>query len=216
VSWQLASFALVLGSLGLAFWWYERSRPPAKLIALIATLAALAALGRDAFAAVPDVKPITAIVLVSGLAFGARPGFAVGAIAALSSNVLLGEGPWTPWQMLGWGLVGVLGAGLGRALGRREPHPLLLALACAGAAEVFNLIVDVYTWTGTGNRSLAGFALVLGQAVPFDLTHVLASFVFGLAFGPVLLRMLVRVRARLQVRWQPPAAGVQALARLGD
>jgi len=216
MSWQLACFVLVLGSLAMAFWWYERSRPTAKLIALVATLAALAALGRDAFAAVPDVKPITAIVLVSGLAFGARPGFAVGAIGGLCSNVLLGEGPWTPWQMLGWGLVGLLGAGLGQLLRGREPHPLVLALACAGAAEAFDLVVDVYTWTGTGNRSPASFALVLGQALPFDLTHVVSSFVFGLAFGPVLLRMLARVRTRLQVSWQPAAVPREPVSRLLD
>ncbi len=201
MSWQLSSFAIVLGSLGVAFWWYERSHPPAKLVAVIATLAALAALGRDAFAAVPDVKPITAIVLVSGVAFGARPGFAIGAISALASNILLGQGPWTPWQMLGWGLVGLFGAALRPALGER-PSPLMLGLACALGAELFNLVLNVYTWTGTGNHSLAAYGVVLGAALAFDLTHVVASFAFGFAFGPALLRMLVRVRARLQVNWE--------------
>jgi energy-coupling factor transport system substrate-specific component len=218
VSWQLASFALVLLALALALWWYERSQPPAKLLAVVATLAALGALGRDAFAAMPDVKPITAIVLIGGLAFGAGPGFAIGAISALASNVLLGEGPWTPWQMLGWGIVGVLGATLG-ALSARRPPVIVLALACAGAAEVFNLLLDVYTWTGTGNHSLDGFAVVLGTALTFDLTHMVASFCFALAFGPALLRMLNRVRGRLEVRWEPlegsPHAGAPpALALL--
>ena len=144
MSWQLASFALVLGALAMAFWWYERSRPSAKLLAVVATLAALAALGRDAFAAVPDVKPITAIVLVSGVAFGAGPGFAVGAISGLASNILLGQGPWTPWQMLGWGMVGLIGAALARPLGPR-PSRLALALGCALAAGVFNLVLDLST-----------------------------------------------------------------------
>jgi hypothetical protein len=202
MSWQLASFAIVLLALSGAFWWYERSHPPAKLLAIVATLAAIAALGRDAFAAVPDVKPITAIVLISGLAFGARPGFAIGAISALASNILLGEGPWTPWQMLGWGLVGVFGALLARPLGER-PSPVVLALSCAVAAEMFNLVVDVYTWTGSGNHSIAAFGVVLGPALPFDLTHVIASFLFGLAFGTALLRMLRRVSSRLQIAWEP-------------
>jgi prenyltransferase beta subunit len=211
LSWQLASFALVLLALAVALWWYERSRPPAKLIAVVATLGALAALGRDAFAAVPDVKPITAIVLVGGLAFGAGPGFAIGAISALASNLLLGEGPWTPWQMLGWGVVGVLGAGLG-AVSARRPPVLVLALACAAAAEVFNLILDLYTWTGTGNHSLRGFVVVLGTALTFDITHVVASFAFAIAFGPALLRMLMRVRARLEVRWEPADAHARPAA----
>jgi energy-coupling factor transport system substrate-specific component len=219
MSWQLVSFAIVLAALGGAFWWYERSHPPAKLLALVATLAAIAALGRDAFAAIPDVKPITAIVLISGLAFGARPGFAVGAISALASNILLGEGPWTPWQMLGWGLVGVFGALLARPLGER-PAPLVLAVSCAFAAEIFNLVVDVYTWTGSGAHSLAGFGVVLGSALAFDVTHVIASFLFGLAFGTSLLRMLCRVRSRLQIAWEPgmpasapsPAASMRLLS----
>jgi energy-coupling factor transport system substrate-specific component len=202
VSWQLGSFALVLLALVAAFWWHERSRPPTKLLAVVATLAALAALGRDAFAAVPDVKPITAIVLISGLAFGAGPGFAVGAISALASNILLGEGPWTPWQMLGWGIVGLLGGALGAVAPRRLP-PIALALACAAAAELFNLILDFYTWTGTGSQSLRGFGVVLGTALAFDITHVVASFAFALAFGPALMRMLLRVRDRLEVNWSP-------------
>lgn len=208
MSWQLASFVLVVLSLAIAFWWYERAQPTPKLLALLATLAAIAALGRDAFAAIPDVKPITAIVLVSGVAFGSGPGFAVGAISALASNLLLGQGPWTPWQMLGWGLVGLLGAALGHVSARRL-GPLTLALACAASAEVFNLVVDVYTWTGTGDHTLTAFGLVLGTAVVFDATHVVASFGFGLAFGPTLLRMLMRVRARLDVSWQEPGEASQ-------
>jgi len=211
VTWQLSSFAIVLATIGFAFWWYERSQPPARMVALVAALAALGALGRDAFAAVPDVKPITAIVLVTGVAFGAAPGFATGALAALASNVLLGEGPWTPWQMLGWGAVGLLGAAFG-ALTARRPSPLAIALACAVAAEVFNLLLDLYTWTGTGSHTLAAYGVVLGSAAVFDVTHVIASFVFGLAFGAVLLRMLLRVRSRMQVSWSAPAAGVLLVA----
>jgi Squalene-hopene cyclase C-terminal domain/Prenyltransferase and squalene oxidase repeat len=212
VSWQLASFAIVLASLALAFWWYERSHPPAKLLAVIATLAAIAALGRDAFVAIPDVKPITAIVLVSGVAFGAGPGFAVGAISGFASNILLGQGPWTPWQMLGWGLVGLIGAGLGRLTSRRM-SPLAIALACAVSAEVFNLVVDLYTWTGTGDETLRAFGVVLSTAVVFDVTHVVASFGFGLAFGPMLLRMLTRVRTRLEIKWEPPTSPNPAAPR---
>ena len=101
--------------------------------------------------------------------------------------------------------MGLVGAVLGRLTGRRMT-PLALALACAVSAEVFNLVVDLYTWTGTGSKTLAGFGLVLGQASVFDITHVIASFAFGLAFGGVLLRMLMRVRSRLQVSWEPAGA----------
>jgi len=205
MSWQLVSFLLVGLALAGGLWWYERTRPPATVVALVATLAALAALGRDAFAALPDVKPTTAIVLIAGYTFGAPSGFAVGAIAALASNLELGQGPWTPWQMLAWGLVGVFGAVLARLTGRRLGR-VGLACSAALAAIGFEAILDLYTWTGTGSRSLAGYGVVVAQAFTFSATHVVASFAFALAFGPALTRMLLRVRARLQVSWRPPGA----------
>ena len=115
MSWQLTSF-LILGVVLLGgFAWYERSRPPSQVVALVAALAALAIAGRIAFAAFPNVKPTTDIVIFAGYALGGAPGFAVGALAALVSNFWFGQGPWTPWQMAGWGLCGVLGAVLARS-----------------------------------------------------------------------------------------------------
>src|SRR5215204_2486929 len=110
MSWQAASLALLGIALACGFAWYERDRPPARVVALVATLAALAVVGRLAFAAVPNVKPTTDIVLFAGYALGAVPGFAVGAVTAVVSNVFFSQGPWTPWQMVGWGAVGVGGA----------------------------------------------------------------------------------------------------------
>ncbi len=102
MSWQLAAYGLLFVALAGGFGWYERRRPDARVVALVATLAALAALGRIAFAALPNVKPTTDIVLIAGYTLGAGPGFAVGAVAGLTSNFFFGQGPWTPWQMAGW------------------------------------------------------------------------------------------------------------------
>src|SRR5437016_10820099 len=130
MTWQLGSFTILALSLAAGFAWYERARPDARIIALVGTLAAFAALGRIAFAAIPNVKPTTDIVLISGYALGGAPGFVVGALAGLTSNFFFGQGPWTPWQMAAWGATGVLGAGLGRATGRSLGR-WSLALACA-------------------------------------------------------------------------------------
>src|SRR5580704_6732212 len=119
MSWPLATF-LIVGLVLLAGWFaYERSRPSARMAAVVATLAAVAALGREAFVALPEVKPITAIVLVVGYVLGPLPGFTVGAIGMLASNVMLCQGPYTPWQMAAWGMVGVAGALLGAFSNRR-------------------------------------------------------------------------------------------------
>ena len=96
MSWQLASF-LVLGAVLVGgFAWYERSRPPSQIVALVAALAALAVAGRVVVAAIPNVVATTDIVIFSGYALGGAPGFVVGALAGLISNFWLGQGPWTP------------------------------------------------------------------------------------------------------------------------
>src|SRR5204862_1155833 len=109
---------------------YQRDKPPARVLALVATMAALAVVGRLAFAAIPNVKPTTDIVLFAGYALGPIPGFVVGAVAALVSNIFLSQGPWTPWQMAAWGAVGVGGALLARLFRRRELGRLPLAIVC--------------------------------------------------------------------------------------
>ena len=202
MSWPLASFAIVAGILLAGWLAYERSRPSARMVAVVATLAAVAALGRDAFVALPDVKPITAIALVVGYALGPLPGFTVGAIGMLASNMMLGQGPYTPWQMAAWGLVGLAGALLGRLSGRRTGR-FGLALACAVMALVAKEIMNVYTWTLAAAHTPAAFLLIAGQALPFDITDTVASFLFGLAFGPELARLLGRMRARMTVEWEP-------------
>ncbi len=127
MSWQLGALSILALALAGGFAWYERTRPDARIVALVGTLAAFAALGRIAFAALPNVKPTTDIVLVSGYALGGGPGFAVGALGGLASNFFFGQGPWTPWQMAGWGITGVIGAGLAvvtrRRIGAVAPRP---------------------------------------------------------------------------------------------
>jgi Prenyltransferase and squalene oxidase repeat len=215
MSWPLATF-LIVGLVLLAGWLaYERSQPSARMVAVVATLAAVAALGRDAFVALPEVKPITAIVLVVGYVLGPLPGFTVGAIGMLASNVMLGQGPYTPWQMAAWGMVGVAGAVLGRLTGRRLGR-LPLALACGLAALAATEVMNVYTWTLGATHTLAAFLLIAGAtALSFNLVDAGASFLFGLAFAPELARVLIRMRARMDVRWEAPGAGVPALAETG-
>jgi len=202
VSWPIASFLLV--GLVLAAGWiaYERRRPSARMVAVVATLAAVAALGRDAFVALPDVKPITAIAFVVGYALGPLPGFTVGAIGMLASNIMLGQGPYTPWQMAAWGLVGLAGAALGRVSGRRLPR-VPLAIACALAALMAKEIMNLYTWTIGASHTLAAFIATVGAGLPFDITDTVATLLFALAFGPELARLLARTRERMTVQWEP-------------
>jgi energy-coupling factor transport system substrate-specific component len=215
VSWVVASF-LVLGfALAAGFGWYERSHPSARVLALVATLAALAALGRIAFAPLPSVKPTTDIVLLTGYVLGGAPGFAVGAVAALASNLFFGQGPWTPWQMAGWGGAGLFGAALAQ-LGGRELGRIALAVACAAAGLAFGAVMNLSLWvTYSGDHTLAKLGAVFTTSLPFDVAHALGNAAFCLAFGPALVRALRRYRMRFEVTWRPaPAAAGAAVALL--
>lgn len=197
MSWQLTSF-LILGAVLLAgFAWYERSRPPSQVVALVAALAALAIAGRIAFAAFPNVKPTTDIVIFAGYALGPAPGFAVGALAALVSNFWFGQGPWTPWQMAGWGMCGILGAAL--ALGGRNLGRLGLAAGCGLAGILYGALLNFSLMaTYGGDLSLERFGVLEARAVPFDLAHAAGNVAFALLAGPALVRMLVRFRERFE------------------
>ncbi len=206
MSWRIAAFA-ILGLLlvgGLA--WYERSRPSSRIVALVAALAALAVAGRLAFAPIPNVQATTDIVLFTGFALGAAPGFAVGALAALVSNLWLGQGPWTPWEMAGWGIVGMGGAALGALTGRRLGRAGL-AIACGAAGILYGVLLDFSVMaTAGGALSLDRYLAVSARSVPFNLAHALGNVVLALAVGPALVRMISRYRRRLEFRWRAELA----------
>jgi energy-coupling factor transport system substrate-specific component len=214
VTWQLASYAILFLALAVGFAWYERSHPSSKVLALVATLAALAAISRIAFAPLPNVKPMTDIVLLSGFTLGGAPGFAVGAVAALASNIVFGQGPWTPWQMGAWGMVGVMGAALGAATGRRMGR-VPLAIACLVAGFAYGAVLDFSTWvTFSGEHTLAHYLTLSGASLGFNIAHAVGNLVFCLAFGPAFVRALLRFRARFEITWRPapaPATGVLAV-----
>lgn len=206
MSWELVSFVILGAGLVAGFGWYERSQPGSRMLALVATLAALAAIGRIAFAPIPNVKPTTDIVLIAGLVLGGAPGFVVGSVAALASNLLFGQGPWTPWQMAAWGLCGMLGALIGRLAGRQVGR-LPLALACAGAGLMFGAIMDASIWvTYGGGQGISQYLAIAATSLPFNLAHAAGNFVFALAFGPALVRALARFRDRMEVSWGEDAA----------
>jgi squalene-hopene cyclase-like protein/ECF-type riboflavin transporter S component/prenyltransferase/squalene oxidase-like repeat protein len=214
MTWQAASVVVLLAGLAAGFAWYERDKPPARVLALVATMAALAVVGRLAFAAIPNVKPTTDIVLFAGYALGPVPGFVVGAVAALVSNIFLSQGPWTPWQMAGWGAVGIGGAVMAKALRGREPNRWLLAVVCGLAGFAFGAWMDLYQLTLATHQDLDSYLAISATSLPYNVAHAAGNVVFSLLIGPVFIRALRRYRRRLEVRWLVPAAATIALALL--
>lgn len=200
-AWQLGSASLLLIALASGFVWYERSRPSARVAASVAVLAAFAVIGRILFAPFPNVKPTTDIVIIAGFALGAEPGLIVGVLAALVSNFYFAQGPWTPWQMLAWGLCGLLGAVVARVSGRRLGR-LPMAVVCAVAGLAYGVVLNFGSAVNFGGSDLiTSFAVFQGQAVPFDVAHALANFFFYMLAGPALVNMLRRLRSRTELSW---------------
>ena len=87
---------------------FEGRRPKARELVTIAVLCAIGIAGRGLFFMLPQFKPVLALTIIAGVAFGGEVGFLVGAMTMLTSNMIFGQGPWTPWQMFAMGIIGFL------------------------------------------------------------------------------------------------------------
>ena len=198
----LLSFAVVIAALAVFFASYERGGARLREIMPTVVLAALAAAGRVLFAAVPSIKPVSAIAIIAGVALGRRSGFMVGALAALVSNFFFGQGPWTPWQMYAWGLVGY-GAGalvqtglFGRSGNRLHDRLGSVALLAYGfvSSVAYGWILNAWSILGFLHTGL-GFNLlaVYAASLPFDIAHGVATVIFLAALYVPWRRKLKRI-----------------------
>jgi len=195
LSLLLVAFALVAAG----FAWLEAGTGSSKEVALVAVLGGVAAAGRVLFAAVPGVQPVTVVVVAAGAALGARVGFATGAVAALVSNFYLGQGIWTPWQMLAWGGCGVAGALAAHLIRRRWAFAAL----CFALGFAFSSAMDLWHWYSFWPHTWEALSLVYARGVWFSAAHAIGNVVFALAIGPELRRLLERYghRLRVDVAW---------------
>lgn len=175
---------------------FERRSPQARELVILAVMIALAVAGRAAFSFAPAFKPVAAVVILSGAAFGCEAGFLVGAGSAFLSNFFFGQGPWTPWQMLGFGLIGFL-AGLFFA---HRYQPRRLGLCVFGFFAVFLLygpLLDVGSvLMVSGDVTREAIVAALATGVAFNAIHGGATVLFLALAGEPLLRKLDRVKIK--------------------
>ncbi|MFA9379723.1 MAG: ECF transporter S component [Acetanaerobacterium sp.] len=194
VSAQLLSMSGVLLVLLLGFASFELSRPSAKTVAAVAVLSAVAVAGRVLFAPLANFKPVGAVVIVAGAVFGSGAGFMTGAASAVCSNMLFGQGAWTPWQMLGFGLVGAV-AGV---LGKRGLLSGRVGLCLYGAAAgyLYGIVVDTFYLLGyVAPTKEAVWAAFVG-GVLFNTIHSGANVFFLAVIGRAWVKKLTRIRDR--------------------
>ena len=194
--YYLACLLLILYTTAAFVLRFEARRPQPRELALLAVLCALAVASRVLFLAVPHFKPMAAIVMLAGFAFGAETGFLVGAVSALASNFVFGQGPWTPWQMFAFGVAGLL-AGVCRRLpllNRRLPRAVF---GFAALVAVVGPLLDCFTLFTLGAEVTAGSAAaVFAAGLPVNAIHGGAVFVTLLLFGDSLLAQLDRLRRK--------------------
>lgn len=196
--WSLYSLAGVCMVLGVAYYVYERRGIPTREAALIATLAALAGLSRVPLAGFPGIQPTTFMVIICGAVFGPGAGFMVGSLAAIVSNMLLGQGPWTPWQMLAWGLAGLIGG----LLARLDPESIRGKTVMVATAFIWGFIfgwtMNTWHWlTFVYPHTVQSFIITQATSAWFDLMHSISNAVFMLVAGPELIKILRRFQRRL-------------------
>ncbi|MHA1110701.1 MAG: ECF transporter S component [Promethearchaeota archaeon] len=185
---------ILLFVLGMYFR-FEESNVSSKEIALIAIYSAFAAVARIPFIGLPSVQPVSFLVLCAGYVFGPLIGFVIGGLVAVISGIFLGFGTWVVFQIFAWGLFGLIGGLLGRKK-NKKPDKWILALIGFLLAFVFGWLMNIFTFMLIRPLSFASFIAVNIQSIPFDLAHAISNFVFLIAFGEQVIRILSRYQQR--------------------
>ena len=183
----MAPFALI----------FEGRKPKARELVLIAALCALAVAGRAALFMLPGFKPVAALVILSGVAFGGETGFLVGAMSMLTSNVLFGQGPWTPFQMFAMGLIGFLaGVSFQKGVLRAGRAPLAIFGAVSVVLVYGGIMNPASAILYQPNLSLSVLKAYYLTGFPFDLVHAAATALFLWFGAEPMLEKLERVKRK--------------------
>ncbi len=191
---SFACTGIVLTMLAGYFYVYEKKNSAAWELVIIALMSALSVLGRIVFAFLPSLKPCSAIIILTAVYFGRETGFMVGAFTALVSNFYFGQGGWTPFQMLAWGLTGYFAGMLGRWLVKNR---ILLLVYSAVIGVFFSLLMDLYTclWMD-GRVILSRYLTLIGSAawvtVSYAVSNVVFTAIFMEPFGRIFRRLCVK------------------------
>lgn len=191
-NYLLISFAFAFVVLGIFFFSFEKRSPSARDILPIVIICVIASVGRVIFAFLPGIQPVTALVIITGVCFGKQPGFITGALCALISNIFMGQGPWTPWQMLAWGSIGFIAGFLPEA--KTKLKLILLLIYSFLAGFLFSIIMDIWTVSSLGvslttNTILLTFARGLIYNVGHSVGNVVFILVLYFPFSKKLLRL---------------------------
>ncbi|MBT2579646.1 ECF transporter S component [Bacillus sp. ISL-8] len=174
---------------------FERKAFVSREIVIVAVLAAIAAVSRVPFSILPSVQPTSFVIIVSAIVFGSETGFMIGATAAIVSNIFLGQGPWTPWQMFSWGMIGFIAGLLRNTFLMKKLWGRLLYGFAVGF--LFGWIMNF--WGLLGFIQEATWETVIAYYVAsfsFDLSHAISNVIFLLLFSTSWITILKRFKKK--------------------
>ncbi|MBK5452116.1 ECF transporter S component [Bacillus sp. TH22] len=174
---------------------FERKAFVSREIVIVAVLAAIAAVSRVPFSILPSVQPTSFVIIVSAIVFGSETGFMIGATAAIVSNIFLGQGPWTPWQMFSWGMIGFIAGLLRNTFLMKKLWGRLLYGFAVGF--LFGWIMNF--WGLLGFIQEATWETVIAYYVAsfyFDLSHAISNVIFLLLFSTSWITILTRLKKK--------------------
>lgn len=192
--WYYLTCTLVIIETMLPFFMaFETRKPQARELVTIAVMCALSVASR-VVVLIPNFKPMTAIIMLTGIALGPEAGFLTGAVSAFASNFFFSQGPWTPWQMMGYGFGGFLAGILFFGKKRNHSPAMLAVFGFLTIQLVVGPLLDCCTVFTTGSKLSWKFAAaVFAAGVPYNFKHALACAVIMLLFSKPLLEKLERL-----------------------
>lgn len=191
------SLLIIFETLIPIFVLFENRRPHARELVLISALCAAAVAGRTVFYAFPQFKPVAAMVIITGVCFGCEYGFLVGVGSAFLSNFLFGQGPWTPWQMFAFGLIGFL-SGVLADVGIVKPKRVSLCVfGFAAVLLIYGIIMNTsYVFQSQSKINPQMLVAACASGLPFDLVHALSTVFFLWFISEPLIEKSERIKTK--------------------
>lgn len=191
------SLLIVIYTMIPFFMVFEERKPKARELIIIAVLTAIAVAGRGAFYMLPQFKPVVAIVIIAGVCFGGESGFLVGALSGFVSNFFFGQGPWTPWQMFCFGIIGFL-AGVLFETGILKKNRIQLCIF--GGVTTFFIyggIINIAALLMFNSKiTVKSLISTYMSGIPFDLVHAAATIFFLFVISKPMIEKLDRIKIK--------------------
>ena len=197
--WGLITLIIMILTMGIMYYKFENGNITSKEISLIAILSGFSSVSRIPFAAVPSIQPCTYIIICSGYVFGPVAGFMVGSTTALISNMFLGHGPWTLFQMFGWGLAGATASIL------QKFHIKNTGLILFGViwGYLFGWIMNLWNWFAyIYPHTMQTFVFVMMSSAWFDTLHAIGNALFLIFLGEKTITILKRYKDRFHIEYK--------------